>query len=347
MPTVKAEELESLGQRIFAAAGAPADVASFMAHSLVVGNLMGHDSHGVIRIPRYVQQINERQLKPAAKPEIIKETETTALVGGNWTFGQVSTKFATELAIAKARKANVAAVGVTQLNHVGRVGQFAEMIASAGMFGMVVVGFHKEGKSVAPYGGTGRMFGTNPWALAVPAGKRPMIVLDFASSILAEGKLQVARAKKAELPPGVIFDKEGHPSTNVEDFYAGGVLMPFGLHKGSGLSMFATLFPILIGADVFGQPTRATGTFIIAVNIEAFRPLEDFRREVDALIAEIKAVPPAPGVDEVLVAGEPEQRNIADRTANGIYVPDETWRQLNVTAEKLSVAVPAVAVRAH
>jgi LDH2 family malate/lactate/ureidoglycolate dehydrogenase len=337
--SIKPDELRSLSERIFAAAGTPREVADYMAQSLVTANLMGHDSHGVIRIPRYIEQVRDGSLKPAATPSIVKETETTALVDGNFTFGQVAARFATDVAVAKAKRYHTAAVGLVKQNHTGRIGEFAEMMGRAGLFGMFITAGSRQWQGVAPHGGRKRVFGTNPFAFAVPAGKRPMMVIDWATSVLAEGKLQVARAKKAALPPGVILDGEGKPSTDVEDFYTnGGVMLPFAAYKGYSLALLGEILVApFLASDVYGPGPRAYGSFVVAVNVEAFRPVAEFTPQLDALLDEIKAVPPAQGFDEVLIPGEPEQRTLAQRRQGGIPMPEETWQKLLETAKELGI----------
>jgi LDH2 family malate/lactate/ureidoglycolate dehydrogenase len=339
MLTFTAAQLESAAQAIFAAVGAPADIAEHVARSLVESNLMGHDSHGVIRVPTYVQRVEQGRIRPDARPSILRETSTTAVVRGNWAFGQSAATYGAEVAIRKAREANVAACAIVECNHIGRLGEYAEMIAREGMIGMVVTGgFASPFNGVAPYGGVGRALGTNPYSFAVPAGAREPFVADFATSVVAEGKLQVARAKRSQLPPGLIVDSQGRPSTDPEDFYAGGMLLPFGGHKGYALALLADLLGSRLGgAEVLGEAPHTVGTFVLALRIDAFRPLAEFTGAVDTRLEEIKAVPPAPGFQEVLIPGEPEARSRALRLQEGIPIPEETWEKIVATAGKYGV----------
>ncbi len=336
---IQAEPLKRIVSAIFTAADTPPETAEYMAESLVHNNLMGHDSHGVIRVPFYCSQIRSGALKPQAAPRVLKETPTTALVGGSWNFGQVAARYAAEVAIAKAKEANVAAVGLVEMNHVGRLGEFAGMMAQAGMFGMMIVGgWRTPIAGVAPFGGQGRALGTNPYAMAVPTSRHDIVLLDFATTVLAEGKLQVARAKKAPVPLGVVLDMNGQPSTNAEDFYAGGVMLPFGAHKGYGLSLMADLVGgLLAGADSFKDFDNETGAMLFCIKIEAFRPLMEYQQKVDDRIDVIKAVKPAPGVKEVLIPGEPERNNEKVRAMEGIALPDATWEGLKQTASELGL----------
>lgn len=338
---VQAEQLREITQAIFKAVGSMDDVATYMAGSLVENNLMGHDSHGVIRVPAYVERIEAGQIRPAATPQVIKETRTTAVVKGNWAFGQVSAKYATQLVIDKAAEMNIASAAVVECNHIGRLGEYAEMIAANRMFGMVVSGgATAQFRGVAPYGGAKGALGTNPYAFAMPAGEQKPFIADFATSVVAEGKLQVARAKGIPLPEGAILDKAGQPTTDANEYYNGGVLLPFGGHKGYSFSLLADLLgALLAGSEVVGKPPYTAGTFLMALRIDAFRPFAEFAEAVDKRFAEIKAVPPAPGFDEVLIPGEPEARAKKKRLEEGIPVPEDTWGKITAVARKLRVVV--------
>ena len=345
MPLFSASQLENMGRAIFRAAGTPEDLAERVARSLALNNQMGHDSHGVIRIPGYVQEIENGSMVAAARPAIVQETATTALVNGNWGFGLVSAQYATELAIEKARSAQVAAVSINRCNHIGRVGGYTEMAVAEGMVGLVMCGIVSSNGSpgvVAPFGGSERALGTNPISIAVPALEGEPVVLDYATSVAAEGKVRVARAKNEPLPPGTILDSEGNPSTDANDFYNDGVLLPFGGHKGYALSVMADLLGgFLSSSDIFPNGLESFGTLVIVLNVSAFRPLSDFRAAVSGRLKKIKAVKPAPGFAEVMLPGEPERRMSARRKVDGINLPEDTFLKLKETAGKLGVALSA------
>jgi LDH2 family malate/lactate/ureidoglycolate dehydrogenase len=338
--TVTADRLRTIGHRIFTSAGTPSDIANHVVDSLVETTLLGHDSHGVIRIPSYVAAIKQGQLLPAAQPAITRETATTALVDGNLAFGQIAATFATDLAIAKARAAHLAAASILRCNHIGRLGEYAERAARAGMLSMIVFGAFGAG-GAAPFGGAGRVLGTNPFAFGVPSsGSHGPMIADFATTTVAEGKLRVARAKKKPVPQGWIVDKQGNPTTNVEDYYSGGSLLPFGGHKGYALSMVAAALGGSLATGGIPGPDLpgVRGTFVLVINPEGFRPFQEFAASADALFETVKAAPPASGSSEVLIPGEPERRERAKRLAEGVPVPEETWNQLEVVAAELGVS---------
>ena len=340
MPTFAANQLRRVGQSIFEAVDTPPDVARQVSDSLVTNNLMGHDSHGVIRIPSYLRKISERQIIPQAQPQVIRETPTTALLDGHWAFGQVVAGRGMEIAIAKAREHNIAAVGMFHCPHIGRVGEYPAMAAEQGMIGIAVCNSGPPGGIVAPFGGRKPFFSTNPLALAVPAGERPPLLLDFATSVVAEGKVRVARNRGKQIPEGWIMDSEGNASTDPHDLYQGGALLPFGAHKGYGLALFVDILGgILTGTGCTAMPDYdgGNGTFMIAIDIQSFHPLAKFKASVDHFIAAVKKVPLAPGVEEILVPGEIEYRTQVQRKREGILVEEVTWSEIVQAAQELGV----------
>lgn len=194
MVPYRAADLERLGAGILHAVGAPQDVAEQVARSLVLSNLLGHDSHGVMRIPRYVEAVEKGTVLPAARPTLVTETTTTATVDGQWAFGQITAHHAIQVAIVKARSGQTAAVSVVRCNHIGRLGEYTELAARQGLVAFMVGASFGRG-ATAPHGGAARVLGTNPLSFAVPAGETGPVVVDFATSATAEGKLSVARSK--------------------------------------------------------------------------------------------------------------------------------------------------------
>jgi LDH2 family malate/lactate/ureidoglycolate dehydrogenase len=337
-----AEQLTSLATAIFTAAGASPENAEKVVGSLVGANLAGHDSHGVIRIPSYVEDIKKGRLKPAASPFIAREEGPATTVDGASTFGQVGARFATETAVRKARETVMAGVALKRSHHTGRIGEWAERGAAAGLITLATGGRHRTSeRTVAPYGGKAPALGTTPIAWAMPrSGGRPPILLDFATSAAARGKLLVARAKGEPLPPGWIVDSEGRPSTNVEDFFNGGFLLPFAGHKGYAMSVIVELMAIgLSGGDLLDASEHGSCLFVLCIDSKAFRPLEEFDRTVESMAERLKAIPPAEGFDEVLLPGEPEARSRAARSRDGIPLPDRTWEALVSVAGELGVGV--------
>ena len=334
-----AADLRAITQRIFMAAGTPDHIAADVAEILVNANLTGHDSHGILRIPAYLEQIEGGDIVPDAEPEIIKETSNLVVIDGKKGFGHYTARQAMDLAIEKARRADICAVSFAQINHIGRLGEYAEQAAHAGCIGLITVGVGGEGRGcTVPYGGTGRWLGTNPMAAGVPTGDDAPFVLDFATSVVAEGKLQVARSKGDDLPAGYIVDKAGQPSTRTADFYAGGALLTMGRHKGYALSLLFCLLGGLAG-PFDAEKNRMGGAFMQVIHVESFTPLAEYQRHVRAFLNGFKASSPAPGFDEVLVPGDMEYCTRTERLAQGIEVPATILSQIREWAAKLKVSL--------
>jgi len=341
MPTIQTDALIEFSQAIFEAAGTPSETAQIVAGSLVKSNLLGHDSHGVQLIPQYVKRIQSGELDPAAQPRVERQRQAVAMVDGEWGFGQVIARYGTRLAGDLARTFGVGCVALNRSHHIGRLGEYAEMLADEGLVGLIMTGISGHSGAVAPFGGRERIFGTNPiaWGLPVP-DSRPPLVLDFATSRVAYGKVMVALSKGVEVPEGVLLDKEGNPTTNPADLLDEGVLLPFGEHKGSGLMLMVELLSRgLAGlADASSQENRiGNTTMITAYAVDAFLPLEQFVQYTDSLLARIQQSSPAAGFEAVLLPGEPEARSQAQRSQAGIPIPEKTWQVLTGLGQELGL----------
>ena len=337
--------------------GADADVAAELGRHLVGSNLAGHDSHGVIRIAQYVGDADQGLLVPSARPSLARETPVAALVDAHRGFGQHSTMFALEWAMARARQHGLAMVAVRHSTHIGRLGEYVERAAAGGLIGLVTVGAVGAGVGgVVPFGGRARFLGTNPWALSVP-GRARRLVFDAATSTVAEGKVRVARAAGKPLAPDAILDRDGRPTRDAADFYDGGALLPLGGalagHKGYGLGLASALLgalgmigddaPTLVGAappegaDARG---RVAGVFLQAIDPACFGDPAAYRQLGDEALAAAKRERPAAGVSEVLVPGEPEDRARETRSREGIPLAAATWADLGKVAARFGVALP-------
>lgn len=341
MPTFSGDVLTQIAQTLVEGMGTPPDSARLVSGSLVEANLVGHDSHGVMRLPSYAECLRDGLLDPAVQPEIKSRHQATAQIDGRHSWGQLGARLVAQTAIELAHQFGLAAVTIDHCFHIGRVGEYVSTIAQAGMMGMAMCNHYP---AVAPFGSRERIMGTNPIAWAVPraAGFEP-IVVDFATSSVAEGKLRVARAKGEMIAPGLIIDRDGRPSQNPVDFYNDGALLPFGGHKGYGLSLMVELLGgALSGAAPSILPAFAgsNGTLMIALNISAFMPLEQYVTQVEAFCTKIKAAAPAEGFSEVLLPGEPELRTRQRRLVEGILLPEQTWQEFRLLADELKVTLP-------
>ena len=316
-----ADELRELVSNVLLAAGADERNARGVAEHLVMANLSGVDTHGVWHLEGYVKAIKADEIVPTTWPEIVRESPTSALISGNWTFGHVVARYAMEVAIEKAKAHDMAVVGLVQSHHIGRLGHYVEMAAPERLISMVWAGgFGQEEPIAVPYGGRARVLHTNPIAFGFPAGEGKRMMFDFATTALSGVKVVNAQRRQEELPPGCIVDRGGNSSTDPNDFFDGGGALPFGSHKGYAF-MMATEFlgRIFTGADDYVDPRRAgpimrhQGVTMIAFRADQFQPFEDYASRADEMLGRVRAIPPAPGFGEVLAPGDPEARTRAIR----------------------------------
>ena len=342
MPTLDATRLTTTATRIFLALGVPESDAAWIATLLVRANLRGHDSHGVIRIPQYAAWVKKGEVNPKSPVTVMAETAVTATLDGGRGFGQVVARRGMEIGIIKAKAAGLSAVGLSRTSHVGRLADYGEMAATQGLVAMLWVNA-VFGLNVTPWGGAARRLGTNPHAIAVPGLTGPAMVLDFATSVVAEGKIRVKRNRRQPAPPGWFMDAQGRPATDPEAFYASppGAIFPAAEHKGYGLGLAVEILGGILsgtGAAGPGSGLFANGTFMICLDVERFLPLAEFHRQVAALVDWVKSAPLAPGSAEILVPGEPEARLEAERARQGIAIEDETWGQIEAVVRELGVS---------
>lgn len=349
MPVVRQDELSEALLRIYLAKGVAEDEASLIVRHQVWANLAGHDSHGVIRTPRYVAQIDNGEVVPGAEFEIERSAGGTAVVNGNWGFGFVQTEKAMNLAIDLAREHGVGAVAIRYQGHVGRLGAYAAMAAEAGMVALMTADSGRGPKAVAPFGGREARLGTNPICMAVPRSGGAPVVLDMATSAVAAGKVALSRSREEQIPLGWIVDRDGAPSTNPNAYYDGGALLPLGGdqgHKGYGLSFVVEVLCGLLtglGFGVASDGRHNDGCFLAVFDVGRFRDVDEFGQDVNGFIDYIHNTAPAVGFTEVLYPGEMEVRTEAVRRANGIPVDEATWRALCSLADELGVPMKEVA----
>jgi uncharacterized oxidoreductase len=343
VPLLEPARLRAYVARMFEAAGAPSDDAALVADHLVEANLQGHDSHGVIRVERYIRDIEAGILHPGAEVRLDRDDETTAVVDGGWNFGQVVAHRAMAVAVEKARAHGVGIAVAHRSGHVGRVGAYGEQAAAEGCIGIAMVNNHGGGRVMSAPGGLERRLSPNPIVVVLPT--EPRFVLDMTTSVVAEGKLRVARNRGDSVPEGWIVDAEGRPSTDPAVFYGPpqGSLRPLGAdaaHKGFGLALVVEALAGALspaGTSRPGAPSVGNGLFCMAIDVARFRPLEAFGSTFAALIEYVQSPPYAPGVDRITIPGDPERTSQRTREATGIPLDDATWRQLVETAQKLRV----------
>jgi len=345
MPIFSADQLKRVGYMIFEAMNVPLDEARTVSESLVNSNLVGHDSHGVIRIPQYVSMIKNGSIVPGAEMEIVRETSSSAVLNGNWGFGQVMARKAMEIAIEKAKSKSVSAVSMSRSNHIARLGEYPAIAAEKNMIGMIMVNNHGAAQFMPPWGGIARRLSPNPLAIGLPSGKTDPVLLDITTSVVAEGKIRVKLNRGEKLPEGWIIDAQGRPSTDPKDLYGPpqGAILPLGGvvgHKGYGLGFIVDVLAGALsgaGCSRVDAPRFGNAVFITVINIEDFIPIEEFKKHVDGLIEYVKSSPKMQGFDEIFFPGEVEAKERKKRLEKGIFVEDQTWDQIVKSAQDLNL----------
>src|SRR6185436_13937773 len=354
--TIKAEALEAFVADIFASAGCSAEEGGRIGRYLVSANLSGHDSHGVVRVPRYATQKKAGTVVADVTVDVVVDTPVIAVVDGKYGFGQTVTPQAVRIGIDKCKAMGLSMVALKNAGHIGRVGDWAEMAAAAGL---VSVHFVNASGSVlvAPFGGTERRLSTAPFCVGVPRPGEPPVVLDFATSVVAEGKVLVASQGGKKLPADALISPDGEMSADPRVLYGdytatglrqagrgAGAIRAFGEHKGSGLALICEL----LGGSLTGMKAtglggeagdrfRGNGMLSFYVDPAAVDPEGVFPEDVARYVAYFKNAKPAAPGGEVLAPGDPENRMRRQRLAEGIPLPDDTWAAIVAAAREVGV----------
>jgi uncharacterized oxidoreductase len=342
------QDLRKLAAGVFTAAGSGADEARIVSDHLVEANLRGHDSHGVGLIPMYMDDRLAGHLHPNLHARLVREDGPFGIFDGGMGYGHVLAREATEWGIARAQSSGMAVVALRRSYHLARLGTYGEMAAAAGLVAILFVNVVAGRQKVAPFAGSDGRMQTNPICIAVPAGEgRLPVILDFATSRIALGKVRVAHNEGRPVKPGILVDATGAPTTEPGVMFAEpfGALLSFGEHKGSGLALMCEL---LAGA-LIGGPANETekpppagvvnNLFGIIVDPARLGELAAFRKEVDAVVAHLKASPPADPDQPVMVAGEPEAKTRAIRLASGVPIDETSWQEIRDAAAKVGAPI--------
>lgn len=346
MPAIDHQTVRALCQAIFEKLGSLPGEAKTIADNLVEANLAGHDSHGVALVPIYAGIAEAGHVTPNQHVRVVKDTGGILITDGGRGYGQVIAAEAMALAIDRAKANGVTVLSLRNAHHIGRVGAWGEMAAEAGLVSMHYANVMGVDAIVAPYRGSDARFGTNPYCCAIPGtDKRPMVLLDMATSRIAMGKVLVAFNKGEALAPGMIVDDQGQPATDpglmVPD--RRGALLPFGEHKGYGLALICELLAGVVGGGGTIQPGHDAGGGIIngmlAILIDPGQLVDRsfFEAELEAYLDHVEASPPAKAQEPVLIPGDPERLRWAERAAHGVPLDDGTWTGILETARRLGV----------
>ena len=330
--------------------------AKTIAERLCGSNLKGHDSHGIVRVPRYVEWMERDWVFPNIETELIIDAGALGCLDAKQGFGQVAGERAVDEGIARAKKHGVSVVGLKNSGHLGRIGDWAERAADAGF-----VSFHfvnvRGSLLVAPFGGTDRRGSTSPLAIGIPSKDKEHIILDMATSTVAEGKVMVAQKGGKPLPQGALIDSSGNLTINPEVMYGKisddevpdsengtGAITAFGLHKGSGINfMMEMLGGALTGSGVSAgiddkeKRKFANGMLSIYISVEKMVDLDYFSKEVQSYADFVRASPASDKNGKVLIPGDKEIITNNDRLANGLPVAPIVWENIKQTAQKLEI----------
>jgi len=352
MVTIQVQKLIDFVAEVFAHAESSTAEARRIATYLTTANLTGHDSHGVIRVPVYIRWKKMGSVVPDQTIEVLVDTPSLAVIDGRFGYGQTVTPQAVQIGIGKCRKAGLAAVALRNAGHVGRVGDWAEMAAAEGL---VSIHFVNAAGSllVAPFGGVEKRLSTAPYCVGIPRLGQDPIVLDFATSMVAEGKVLVASRGGKKLPKGALIDSDGtlsedpavlygpYQADGPRDYSKGsGAIRAVGEHKGSGLAFVCELLGgALTGTGATSADRRfANGMFSVYVDPKVIDTSDYFDGEISRYVDFIRATKPVAGVDRVLIPGDPERNTRAERSRNGVPLPDDTWAAIVATARDVGVS---------
>lgn len=348
MQTFSADALVRFATEILVSASTPWETAERVANSLVLSNLSGHDSHGLIRLMQYVPAIQDGRLQPQSQMKILKESPAVVHADGGWGLGQDQAHRLLMILMEKAKVIGIAAGTLHHCGHVGRLGEYGEVASANGLAFMGTVNNHGFGRGMAPPGGTQACLGTNPICLAMPSQDDP-VILDIGTSVCAEGKIRVAFNKKEQVAANLLLDENGLPTTNPEVLYREprGSILPLGgnqAYKGFGLGL---LFDMLAGGfsgAPCSSPTRpnlsANAVYFQVMDPEFFAGTEHLLTEVAQLSQSVRNSPRRADVKEILLPGDPERKSRQARIENGIPIDDGTWQQLSDLARIQGVKLP-------
>ena len=338
-----ADELRNLTQRIFSAAGCHSHEAETVARRLVKSNLVGHDSHGVIRIPRYFEWMKNGLVQPNQTVELLVDQGPIVVLDGRFGLGQSIGQQTMEIAMERALEHGCCIAGLRNTGHLGRIGDWPEMVASKGMLSLHFVNTTGLGNLVAPYGGKDRRLSANPLAVGVPQKDGPPLIMDMSACMIAEGKIRVALHQGDKVPDGCLLDSEGRPTNNPTVFYRNppGSILPIAGHKGYALSF---MIEMLAGALTRGSCTNpantkqlANGMLTIIINRNWFLEEEEFFNEVDRYVKYVKGSRPIDPNAQILVPGELEVLTEQKRSREGIPIAETTIGQIREVCEELRV----------
>jgi LDH2 family malate/lactate/ureidoglycolate dehydrogenase len=342
LTSVDPDQLESFATQVYSVLGVPEDDARIIADSLVQADLWGHQSHGVMRLSWYAARIKAGVMRARTAPQYVVDAGALALIDGRDGVGQVLSTLAAREAVKRAKSHGVGVVGLRNSNHFGTAMYYTRMAAWEGCVGFLST---NASPAMAPWGGRTKTVGTNPWSIAAPAGEYAPMMLDIANTGVARGKIYLAKQKGLPIPLGWAINAMGEPTTNPQEAIDG-VILPMAEHKGYAIAMMMDVLSGVLTGSNFGSAVSGPhqcdkrsgcGHLMIALDIEAFQPLETFNERMEQLIRETKAVPLAKHFDEVFYPGELEARSEKRNRDEGLRLPQDTLEELHNMAESVGL----------
>jgi len=349
MPAFTMEALNQFATRIFESIGIPKADAETVARHLVDANLRGHDSHGVMRIPQYVGFLRNGDYRIGVPLTVESDSGAIVVCDANWGLGQVQAHRLLDLILPRCRSLGLAAGTVRNCGHIGRLGEYAERAAAEGLVLIATVNTGGAGQRVAPPGGTQGRLGTNPLCVAVPTQQEP-IVLDFGTSVAAEGKVRRYYINgKLPVPDGWLLDAQGQPTNDPSVLYEAplGTILPMGgsqAYKGFGLGLVLDLLSGALSGGNASYPgagaPRGNNVLFLVMDPAKFAGLDTLTAQSSRLAEFVRETPRRAGVDAILLPGDPERRAHEERSAQGIPLEEAHWSKLTELAQELQVTVP-------
>ena len=337
--------LTHIGCALFEAAGCSREDALTVAEHLVESSLFGHDSHGTLRLYEYVDQILAGTFNATGRPRVVRERGSTAILDGGGALGAVAGRLAVNRAVALVRDHGVATVTLRNCSHLGRIGAYPLALARQGLLGMAFVNAGRLGRQIPPFGGIDVKLSTNPIAFAAPRAAGHPVLVDMTTSVVAEGKIRVARNRGLPVPEGWLIDADGHPTTDPKDYLADpqGAILPLGGvvgYKGTCLSMAVEILGGLLsgeGCAAGATVMRSNGMLLTAWDPNFFCDADTYERELEGLIAHMLTSRVDPAIGEIQLPGDPEFRHAAERGEHGIPIDDTTWQRICERATRVGL----------
>ena len=349
MPTFTPQALYAVTHLIASQMGSDANEAAEVADHLVRANLSGHDSHGVGMLPAYVGLLHDGLLVPNQTPATVLDSGALLVIDARRGYGQRMAADAVRRAIERAKQIGACVLALRNSAHVGRIGTYGELAANAGCVFTAFVNVADHRDIAAPYACAEPRLGTNPFCTAIPGQDRPSLLLDMATTTIAAGKARVAYNKGVAVPEGALIDDAGQPTSDPSGFIRDhtGALLTFGRHKGSGLAVLCEVMAAAVGggqrADEPPQGGILNSMLATVIDLSKLGDPAAIGRAVEATKQHIRSSRTAPGFDEILLPGEPEQRAAEQRRRDGIPVDDTTWRDICAAAETLGITAAEIA----